>query len=206
MTLKTLWLENETRLWKQGLIHIAGLDEAGRGPLAGPVVAAAVVFPPHTYIEGVNDSKKLSPKKRDELALKISKTAICVNTGIVHEREIDQINILQATYQAMRQAIKRLKVQPQHLLVDGYAIPNMQIAQTAIPQGDSQVFSIAAASIIAKVTRDQMMYEYDAMFPEYGFAKHKGYPTRQHVEAIAQFGPCPIHRESFKVKGWPKIS
>lgn len=201
---RSFWLKYETRLWERDVSHIAGIDEAGRGPLAGPVVAAAVVFPPDVYIEGVNDSKKLSPNKREELALVISETALSVSTGIIHEKEIDRINILQATYQAMREAIAALDVKPQHLFVDGHAIPNMNIQQTAIPQGDKQVFSIAAASIIAKVTRDRIMCEYDEMFPLYGFAKHKGYPTRQHVEALFQFGPCPIHRESFKVKGWNK--
>jgi len=201
---KSFWLLHESKLWEQGLFHLAGIDEAGRGPLAGPVVAAAVVFYPDSYIEGVNDSKKLSPKKREALASIISEEAVSVSTGIVNEREIDRINILQATYQAMRQAVAGLSVQPEHILVDGHAIPNMQIRQTAILGGDRQVFSIAAASIIAKVTRDQIMCRYDEKFPEYGFAKHKGYPTRQHVEALSKFGSCPIHRESFKIKDWPK--
>lgn len=201
---KSFWLLHESKLWEQGLFHLAGIDEAGRGPLAGPVVAAAVVFYPDSYIEGVNDSKKLSPKKREALASIISEEAVSVSTGIVNEREIDRINILQATYQAMRQAVAGLSVQPEHILVDGHAIPNMQIRQTAIVGGDHQVFSIAAASIIAKVTRDQIMCRYDEKFPEYGFAKHKGYPTRQHVEALFKLGPCPIHRESFKIKGWQK--
>ena len=209
---KSFWLFHESRLWEQGVSHIAGIDEAGRGPLAGPVVAAAVIFHPDSYIEGVNDSKKLSPNKREALASIISKEAVSISTGIVDEREIDRINILQATYQAMRQAVSGLSVQPEQILVDGHAIPNMLIRQTAIPGGDRQVFSIAAASIIAKVTRDRMMKEADEKYPQYGFAQHKGYGTKFHMEALKVYGACAIHRKSFapvarqlRIKNLPEV-
>lgn len=194
-------LTPEKNLWDQGKIRLAGIDEVGRGPLAGPVVAAAVIFPQDIFIAGINDSKKVSAKKREELFPVIMEKAIEITTGMVHEREIDRINILQATRKAMRICIGSFKQRPDHLLIDGRGLPEKFYPQTAIEGGDRICFSIAAASIIAKVTRDRMMLEYDEMFPEYGFAKHKGYGTKQHMEAIRRYGRCPIHRESFHVKG-----
>ena len=197
-------LQYERELWDKNIHYIAGVDEAGRGPLAGPVVAAAVIFPKNIYIPGVNDSKKLTARRRTELFYQIEEKAIAVETGIVHEKEIDRINILQATHKAMRMAIGRLEIRPAYLLIDGRPLPEKIIPQTAITGGDSVCFSIAAASIVAKVTRDRMMVEYDEMFPQYGFAKHKGYGTRKHFEAIQKFGLCEIHRRSFKITGWRK--
>lgn len=193
-------LSYERAMWAIGIERIAGIDEAGRGPLAGPVVAAAVIFPQAVRIAGVNDSKKLSPSQREQLYRKISAAALAIGIGIVAERVIDQINILQATYRAMKDAIASLSLQPQHVLVDGRSIPDLDLPQTAIIGGDARCFSVAAASIIAKVTRDRLMREYDRQFPEYGFAQHKGYPTRKHIQAIIEHGYCPIHRTSFKIK------
>ena len=193
-------LSYEQKLWNSGKKFIVGIDEAGRGPLAGPVVAAAVVFPENIFIPGVNDSKKLSPLKRAMLFESIHEQAVAIGVGACDEKVIDEINILQATYRAMKQAIANLAIQPEHVLVDGRLIPDLNLPQTAIIRGDAKCFSIAAASIIAKVTRDRMMVEYDRQFPQYGFAQHKGYPTRKHIEAIMKNGRCPIHRASFKIK------
>lgn len=179
---------------------IAGVDEAGRGPLAGPVIAAAVIFPENIFIPGINDSKKLSPSKRARLFDTIHEYALAIGLGACTEHVIDQINILQATYRAMKQAIASLALPPEHVLVDGWQIPDLNFPQTAIPGGDGKCFSIAAASIIAKVTRDRIMLEYDRHFPDYGFAQHKGYPTKQHIQAIIKYGRCPIHRRSFHIK------
>jgi ribonuclease HII len=192
-----LWLyENQVR--KSGYSLIAGIDEAGRGPLAGPVVAAAVVLPPSFSGAGVNDSKKLSEKKRDELFDIIYSQADAVGVGIADEKEIDSLNILRASLLAMDRAVKNLSVVPEYLLIDG----TFQIAanhpQKAIPKGDSKSISIAAAAIVAKVTRDRLMLQYHRTFPRYDFNKHKGYPTKAHRDAIKSFGCCPIHRKSFK--------
>lgn len=176
---------------------ICGIDEAGRGPLAGPVVAGAAILPVDCEILFLNDSKKLSEKRREELFLEIKEKAVAWSVGIVGPDVIDEINILQATYEAMRQAIAGLSVQPDILLNDAVTIPGVAINQVPIIKGDAKSVSIAAASILAKVTRDHMMAEYDTLFPEYGFAKHKGYGTAVHIAAIRQFGPCPIHRRSF---------
>ena len=181
---------------------MAGVDEAGRGPLAGPVVAAAVIFPSDVFIDGIDDSKKLTPQKREALFLLIQQEALAVATGMVSEKTIDRINILQASYEAMRKAIEGLSVHPEHLLIDGHELPEKSYPQTAIVGGDGKSFSIAAASIVAKVTRDHMMTAFDNMYPQYGFARHKGYGTKQHVEAIRTYGPCEIHRKSFRIKGW----
>lgn len=170
--------------------------------MAGPVVAAAVVFPRDVFIAGIDDSKKLSALKREGLKQQIESDAIDVGVGIVHEGEIDRINILQATYKAMRMAVGSLRVRPDHLLIDGRPLPDKVVPQTAVVKGDRECFSIAAASIVAKVTRDRMMAEYHEMFPEYGFDRHKGYGTKQHVAAIRAHGLCPIHRRSFEIKGW----
>jgi ribonuclease HII len=193
-------LTYEQKLWESGKQSVAGIDEAGRGPLAGPVVAAAVVFPQNIIIPGVNDSKKLSPSKRQILYNLILKKVIAIGVGICDEKVIDDINILQATYCAMKEAVTRLSIQPEHVLVDGTLISDFSFPQTAIVGGDGKCFSIAAASIIAKVTRDRIMVEYDQQFPQYGFAQHKGYPTRKHIQAIIRHGYCPIHRTSFKIK------
>jgi ribonuclease HII len=190
-------LHFESALWKQGLHLIAGVDEAGRGPLAGPVVAAAVIFPPEFFIAGVDDSKRLSPEIRAHLYPQLLRSCTTYGVGIVSVEEIDRINILQATLLAMRQAIAQLAPEPQHVLVDGRSIPNLTLPQTAIVKGDGLSFTIGAASIIAKVVRDQIMLDYHREFPDYGFNEHKGYPTPAHLEALRRCGPCPIHRRSF---------
>lgn len=187
--------ENEG--YNKGYLYIGGIDEAGRGPLAGPVVASVVVFKKDTKIEGVNDSKKLSEAKRDELFEVIKKEALDYGIGIVNNEEIDEFNILNATYMAMKKAINCLKQAPDYILVDAATIPGIDIAQNPIVKGDSKSISIAAASILAKVTRDSIMYQYDRVYPEYGFKSHKGYGTKEHYEAIEKHGITPIHRKSF---------
>ena len=177
--------------------YICGIDEAGRGPLAGPVVAAAAVLPKDCQIFYLNDSKKLSEKKRDLLFDEIKEKAVAYGIGIGSPQVIDEINILQATYEAMRQAISQLNVIPEILLNDAVTIPGVDIMQVPIVKGDAKSVSIAAASILAKVTRDRMMMEYDQIYPEYGFAKHKGYGTAAHIAALKEYGPCPIHRRTF---------
>ena len=176
---------------------ICGIDEAGRGPLAGPVVAGAVILPKNRRILYLNDSKKLSEKRREELFVRIQKEALAWSVGIAGPERIDEINILQATYEAMRKAIQGLPQKPDLLLNDAVTIPDVEIVQIPIVKGDAKSLSIAAASILAKVTRDHMMMEYDKIYPEYGFGKHKGYGTAAHMEAIRRFGPCPIHRRTF---------
>ena len=176
---------------------IAGIDEAGRGPLAGPVVAAAVILYPGVEILGINDSKKLSEKAREALYPEILERSMAVGIGIVSAGRIDEINILQATYEAMRKAVSQLCFQPDVLLVDAVTIPGIGIRQVPIIKGDAKSLSIGAASIIAKVTRDRMMRELDEVYPEYGFAAHKGYGTAAHIAALKEYGPCPIHRTSF---------
>ncbi|MCF0142561.1 MAG: ribonuclease HII [Parasporobacterium sp.] len=176
---------------------ICGIDEAGRGPFAGPVVAGAVILNPEKEILYLNDSKKLSEKKREALFEEIKEKALYVGVGIVDSQTIDSINILQATYKAMQQAIEGLGVKPDFILADAVHIPGIDIPQEGIIKGDAKSISIAAASIIAKVTRDHIMYEYDKQFPEYGFASHKGYGTAAHIEAIKKYGPLDIHRRSF---------
>ena len=180
--------------------YICGIDEAGRGPLCGPVVAGAVILPKNCDILYINDSKKLSEKMRDVLYDEITSGAIAWGVGIVSPERIDEINILQATYEAMKIAIDNLKVTPDILLNDTVIIPGIDIEQVKIIKGDAKSQSIAAASIIAKVTRDRMMAEYDKMYPGYGFAQHKGYGTKAHVEALKEYGPSPIHRKSFLTK------
>lgn len=180
-----------------GCSLICGVDEAGRGPLAGPVAAGAVILPKDCTILYLNDSKKLSEKRREELFLEIREKAVSYSVGIVGPERIDEINILQATYEAMRQAVSGLGVVPDLLLNDAVTIPELAIPQVPIIKGDAKSVSIAAASILAKVTRDHLMEEYDRQFPQYGFAKHKGYGTAAHVAALREFGPCPIHRRSF---------
>lgn len=176
---------------------ICGIDEAGRGPLCGPVVAAAVILPDEYNILYINDSKKLSETKREEVYKEIDKYAVAYGVGIVSPERIDEINILQAIYEAMRTAIHKLSVTPDILLNDAVTIPMVDIKQVPIIKGDAKSQSIAAASIVAKVTRDHLMEEYDKLYPEYGFAKHKGYGTAAHIKAIKEYGPCPIHRRTF---------
>lgn len=176
---------------------ICGIDEVGRGPLAGPVVAGAVVLPKGSRILYINDSKKLSAKKREELFDIIKEEAVSVGIGMASPERIDEINILQATYEAMRQAISMLEPQPTLLLNDAVNIPGEPMKQVSIIKGDAKSISIGAASIIAKVTRDAMMVEYDKIYPEYDFASNKGYGSAKHIEALKKYGPCPIHRKSF---------
>lgn len=176
---------------------ICGIDEVGRGPLAGPVVAGAVILPKDSCILYVNDSKKLSETKREELYDVIMKEAVSVGLGSADNERIDEINILQATYEAMRQAIGKLDPQPDLLLNDAVTIPEVPIKQVPIIKGDAKSVSIAAASIVAKVTRDRLMVEYDRIYPEYDFASNKGYGSARHIEAIKKYGPTPIHRRSF---------
>ena len=177
--------------------YICGIDEVGRGPLAGPVVAGAVILPKDCDILYINDSKKLSAAKREELYDVIMEKAVAVGIGMASSQRIDEINILQATYEAMREAISKLSVKPDILLNDAVTIPMVDIKQVPIIKGDAKSQSIAAASIVAKVTRDHLMEEYDKLYPEYGFAKHKGYGTAAHIKAIKEYGPCPIHRRTF---------
>ncbi|MCK4408807.1 MAG: ribonuclease HII [Candidatus Eisenbacteria sp.] len=190
---------SETELWAQGADAVAGIDEAGRGPLAGPVVAAAVILPRDLSIRGIDDSKKLTAAKREELFELIMRDAVSVGTGIISEGVIDEINILRATHLAMREAVAGLDVTPSHVLVDGDPIPDLGFPQTALRQGDSKSTAIAAASIVAKVTRDRMIVELDACYPGYGFARHKGYGTKEHISALMRLGPCEIHRRSFRI-------
>ncbi len=178
-------------------VLVCGIDEAGRGPLAGPVVAGAAILPADCEILFLNDSKKLSEKRREELFDEIKAKAVSFGVGIVGPERIDEINILQATYEAMRIAVSKLSPAPEVLLNDAVTIPGIPIRQVPIIKGDAKSVSIAAASILAKVTRDRMMVEYDTIFPQYGFAKHKGYGTAAHIAAIKEFGPCPIHRKTF---------
>ena len=176
---------------------VCGIDEAGRGPLAGPVVAGAVILPKDCGILGINDSKQLSEKKREELYGVILAEAVATGIGMACPQRIDEINILNATFEAMRQAIQNLSVVPDILLNDAVCIPQVEIPQVPIVKGDEKSISIGAASILAKVTRDRLMAEYDKIMPEYGFAKHKGYGTKEHMDAIRAYGPSPIHRQSF---------
>lgn len=182
----------------RGFNSIAGIDEAGRGPLAGPVVSAAVILPLDFFCEGIDDSKRLSEKKRAAFFPVIKEQAIAVATGIATHKEIDQINILQATLLSMKRAVENLSHPPNFLLIDGKFTLDMDIDQSAIIKGDSKSISIAAASIIAKVTRDAIMKDLHETYPDYNFLQHKGYPTKAHKQAILTHGPCPVHRRSFK--------
>ena len=177
--------------------YIAGVDEVGRGPLAGPVVAACVILDRNKQILYLNDSKKLSEKKRESLYKEICESAVAYGIGVVSPARIDEINILNATYEAMRAAISNLKLKPDILLNDAVHIPKVDIKQVSIIKGDAKSVSIAAASIVAKVSRDRLMVEYDSLYPEYKFAKNKGYGTKEHISAIKEHGLCPIHRRSF---------
>ena len=191
-------LTHERRLWDSGRSLIAGVDEVGRGPLAGPVVAAAVILPHDFDVLGIDDSKKLSPKKREELAEVIREKALAWSVGWVGPERIDEINILEATKEAMTQAVQGLSLQPDHVLIDGnFTVRALALPQTAIVKGDANSTSIAAASILAKVTRDRYMEEMDAVYPGYAFASNKGYGTKAHYDGLKAQGPTPIHRRSF---------
>ena len=190
-------LKYEHELNKAGLKLIAGVDEVGRGPLCGPVVAACVILPVGYNLPGLNDSKKLSEKKRNEFYDIIKKDAIAIGVGIVDEKRIDEINIYQASKEAMIKAINNLSVKPQHVLIDAMPL-ELDISTTSIIHGDALSLTIAAASVIAKVTRDKMMYDLDKIYPEYGFAKHKGYPTKAHLEALQKFGILSNYRFTYK--------
>lgn len=190
--------EHEKNALSQGYRLVAGIDEAGRGPLAGPVVASAVILPTDFPADELNDSKKLTSPKRDRLYDVIMNSSATVGIGMVDSVRIDEINILQASLLAMEKAVADLATRPDFLLIDGTFPINADLPQTSLPKGDARSVSIAAASIIAKVTRDRLMASYDEIYPRYGFARHKGYPTRVHKAAIAEFGCCPIHRRSFK--------
>lgn len=176
---------------------IAGVDEVGRGPLAGPVVAAAVILPSDYEITGLNDSKKLSEKRREAMDEIIRREAVSFGIGLISQDRIDEINILQATYEAMRLALAQLSPAPDMILADAVTIPGIETRQLPIIKGDAKSASIAAASIIAKVYRDHLMIEYDSLYPEYGFARNKGYGTKEHINALKEFGPTPLHRKSF---------
>jgi ribonuclease HII len=190
-------LKYERALWKQGLTRIAGVDEAGVGPLAGPVVAAAVILPAGLGLQGVDDSKRLTPERREAMAALIRERAIDVSVAFVEPEEIDRLNIYRATLEAMRRAVLGLRNPPELVLVDARTIPGLGILQEPIVRGDSACHAIAAASIMAKTERDARMLCYDDEYPGYGFASHKGYPTSEHREAIRRLGPCRIHRRSF---------
>ncbi|MFA6308131.1 MAG: ribonuclease HII [Clostridia bacterium] len=187
--------EREAR--EMGFANIAGIDEVGRGPLAGPVVTACVILPEDINILGIDDSKKLSAKKRERLFDEIQESAISIAIGIIDEKVIDEINILNATKTAMKSAVAKMSKTPDILLIDAVKLEDLEIKQISIEKGDTLSVSIAAASIIAKVTRDRMMDEMDSIYPEYGFIRNKGYGTKEHIEAIKMYGLCPIHRISF---------
>lgn len=190
--------KDEEKLHSNGVKLIAGIDEAGRGPLAGPVVVGIAIMPENSMLEGVNDSKKVSEKKREKLYDLITQEAIAWNVGIADQNEIDEINILNATKLALTRAIEGLKIKPDLILVDALTnINTLGIPYKSIIKGDAKEYSIAAASILAKVTRDRMMREYDEIYPQYGFSGHKGYGTAKHIAAIKEYGPCILHRKSF---------
>ncbi len=190
-------LRYERKLWRAGLLTVAGLDEAGVGPMAGPVVAAAVIFQPEAFIRGVNDSKQLKAEERERFFGRIQEQALAIGIGMASHGEVDELNIFWATMLASRRAVLSLLRKPDHVLVDGRLIPELKLPQTRIVGGDRKSFCIAAASIIAKVTRDRMMIEYDGQFPGYGFAQHKGYCTPEHFAVLERLGPSPLHRRSF---------
>ncbi|MFH1386700.1 MAG: ribonuclease HII [bacterium] len=188
----------ERQLWTNGFRFVAGVDEVGRGPLAGPIVAAAVIFPQGVKISGLDDSKKLSPQRRAELYIWIKAKALAVSVALINHTTIDRINVGKANIKVLELAIGELKIAPDFVLVDGARNKlNISHPQKAINKGDGKYASVAAASIIAKVTRDSLMVEYDRQYPEYGFSRHKGYGTREHLKNISKFGPCEIHRRSF---------
>lgn len=190
-------LSNELSLYESGYKLVAGADEAGRGPLAGPVVASAVILDPKILIPGINDSKKLSESRRNLLYEEIIQKSISFSVAIIDNNTIDELNILRASLEAIKKAVSEMPIQPDFLLVDGNNLPDLNLPMKPIISGDSLSLSIASASILAKVTRDRIMAEYDVIYPQYGFKKNKGYPTKEHIFAIRKYGPCEIHRKSF---------
>lgn len=190
-------LRVERDLWRAGVTKVAGVDEVGVGPLAGPVVAAAVIVPEGMRLRGVDDSKKLTPALREVLAAEVAARALGIGIGVVEVADIDRLNIYHAALEAMRRAVLALPFTPEHVVVDARRIPNLDVPQTALIHGDARSFSVAAASIVAKVTRDRMMRELDVLYPQYGFRDNMGYGTPVHLAAIAQHGPSPVHRRSF---------
>ncbi len=194
------WLEFEQAVIKKGYKAVCGVDEAGRGPLAGPVCAAAVILPENTIIEGVNDSKKLSEKKREALFDVIKEKAVSYSVAFADVEEIESMNILNATMLAMKRAVEGLDFKADYAMIDGNRIPDLNIPCEYIIKGDALSMSIACASILAKVSRDRLLYKYAEEYPEYGFDKHKGYGTKVHVDALKKYGPCPYHRKSFLTK------
>jgi len=198
-------LTRERELWASGLRHVAGVDEAGMGPLAGPVVAAAVVFAPGEGLRGVHDSKQVAPSRRLELAAEIREHAVAFQVVALDVDEIDSLNIYRAGLESMRRAVVGLDVEPEHVLVDARRIPGIEIEQDVIIKGDTKCHAIAAASILAKTVRDELMEQYDAKYPGYNFAAHKGYATQAHRDAIRRLGPSPIHRRSFTLLPQPSL-
>lgn len=196
--------EFEEKAWQNGYSAVCGVDEAGRGPLAGPVCAAAVILPAGIVIEGLNDSKKLSEKKREALFDIITENAVSWSVSLVDEKTIDEINILQATYRAMRQAVEGLPHPADFAYIDGNRMEGMGLPHECVVSGDARIPSVAAASIVAKVTRDRLMRDFAVRYPVYGFERHKGYGSRAHHEALLQYGPCPIHRRTFLKKFYEK--
>jgi len=190
-------LRVERELWRSGLTRVAGVDEVGVGPLAGPVVAAAVIVPPNTKLRGVDDSKLLTATLREELAAKIQAAAVGIGIGIVDVADIDRLNIYHAALEAMRRAVEALPVPPEHIVVDARQIPNVTVPQTPLIDGDARCYSVAAASIVAKVARDRLMRELHELYPQYGFRENMGYGTPRHLAAVEQYGPSPVHRRSF---------
>ena len=191
-------LKYEKELYNNNVHLIAGVDEVGRGPLYGPVVTAAVILKEGYELPGLNDSKKLTPRQRDKFYDIICRDAVCISIGMRSNERIDEINIYEATKEAMYDAISNLSIKPEHILIDAMKLENLNIPSTSIIKGDSKSLSIAAASVIAKVTRDRMMEDEDKLHPEYGFAKHKGYPTKMHIENILKYGILPMHRKTFE--------
>lgn len=190
-------LRVERELWREGVTRVAGVDEVGVGPLAGPVVAAAVIVPPDMKLRGVDDSKLLTAALREELAAKIQECALGVGLGIVEVADIDRLNIYHAALEAMRRAVEALPVSPEHIVVDARQIPNITVPQTPLIDGDARCYSVAAASIVAKVARDRLMRQLHELYPQYGFRENMGYGTPRHLAAIDQYGPSPVHRRSF---------
>lgn len=197
MVVETDLLKYEKELWEKNINLIAGVDEVGRGPLVGPVVAAAVILPKDYFLEGLTDSKKLSEKKRDKFFEILNKEAIAIGIGVIDAKTIDEVNIYEASKLAMYQALNNLKIKPEHVLIDAMPL-NLDVPSTSIIHGDALSLSIAAASVIAKVTRDKMMYELHEKYPEYRFDLHKGYPTKLHLEVLKKYGPLPNYRFTYK--------
>ena len=191
-------LRLERALWARGVTRVAGVDEVGVGPLAGPLVAAAVILPPECAVRGIDDSKKVPPARREALRVEIEACAIAVGIGIVEVGDVDRLNTYWASIEAMRRAVAALPVAPQQVLIDARHIPGLAVPQAALVKGDARSYSIAAASIVAKVRRDAMMTALEERYPGYGFARHMGYGTAEHLAALARLGPCPAHRRSFQ--------